>query len=42
MSLMDFHREAEREHSIDKDFDARLIEMAKRGDCVVARVARRG
>lgn len=35
MSLMDFHKKAEREHSIDKDFDARLIEMAKRGDCVV-------
>lgn len=35
ISLLDFHRKAEREHSIDKDFDARLIAEAKRGNCVV-------
>jgi cytidylate kinase len=35
MSLLDFHRKAEHEHSIDKDFDSRLIAEAKRGNCVV-------
>ena len=35
MSLMDFHRKAEKEHSIDKSFDAHLISEAKNGNCVV-------
>ncbi len=35
MSLMEFHRKAEKEHSIDKHFDAHLISEAKRGNCVV-------
>ena len=35
MSLMDFHKKAEKEHSIDKQFDAHLISDAKKGNCVV-------
>ena len=35
MSLMEFHRKAEHEHSIDRQFDAHLIAEAKRGNCVV-------
>jgi cytidylate kinase len=35
MSLLDFHKKAESDHSIDKDFDARLIAAAKKGNCVV-------
>jgi len=35
MSLLDFHRKAEKEHSIDKEFDAHLIADASRGNCVV-------
>ena len=35
MSLMDFHKKAEKEHSIDKQFDAHLISDAARGNCVV-------
>ena len=35
MSLMEFHRKAEHQHSIDRQFDAHLIADAKRGDCVV-------
>jgi CMP/dCMP kinase len=35
MSLLDFHRKAEKEHSIDKQFDAHLVADANRGDCVV-------
>ena len=35
MSLMEFHKKAEKEHSIDKQFDAHLIADAKRGNCVV-------
>lgn len=34
MSLMDFHRKAEKEHGIDKKFDEELIRQAA-GDCVV-------
>ncbi|MEM4633739.1 MAG: cytidylate kinase family protein [Candidatus Anstonellaceae archaeon] len=36
MSLMDFHKKAEREHSIDKRFDAQLLAQAKKGNCVVS------
>ena len=35
MSLLDFHKKAEHEHSIDKNFDAHLIRDAKKGNCVV-------
>ena len=35
MDLMDFHKKAEGDHTIDKDFDARLIADAKKGNCVV-------
>jgi len=35
MSLMEFHKKAEKEHSIDKQFDAHLIADAKKGNCVV-------
>lgn len=35
MSLMDFHRKAEKEHSIDKEFDAHLISETSKGNCVV-------
>jgi cytidylate kinase len=35
MSLLDFHKKAEHEHSIDKSFDARLMADAKKGNCVV-------
>ena len=35
MSLLDFHKKAEHEHSIDKSFDAHLIADAKKGNCVV-------
>ena len=35
MSLMEFHKKAEKEHSIDKQFDAHLVAEAKRGNCVV-------
>ena len=36
MSLMDFHRKAEKEHSIDKQFDAHLIAQTRKGSCVVS------
>jgi len=36
MSLLDFHKKAEHEHSIDKKFDAALIADAKKGNCVVS------
>jgi len=35
MALMDFHKKAEKEHSIDRQFDAHLIADAKKGNCVV-------
>lgn len=35
LGLLEFHRKAEHDHSIDKDFDARLVAEAKRGNCVV-------
>jgi len=35
MSLMEFHKKAEEQHSIDKQFDAHLITDAKKGNCVV-------
>lgn len=35
MDLLEFHRKAEKEHSIDKQFDAHLIADTKKGDCVV-------
>ncbi|MCX6771291.1 MAG: cytidylate kinase family protein [Candidatus Micrarchaeota archaeon] len=35
MTLMEFHRKAEHEHSIDRHFDAHLVAEAKRGNCVV-------
>ncbi|VVC02127.1 Cytidylate kinase [uncultured archaeon] len=35
LSLMEFHKKAEHNPAIDKDFDARLVDMASRGDCVV-------
>ena len=35
MSLMEFHRKAEEQHSIDKQFDAHLVADASRGNCVV-------
>ena len=35
LGLLEFHRKAEHDHSIDRDFDARLIAEAKRGNCVV-------
>lgn len=35
MDLMDFHKKAEGDHTIDKDFDARLMADAKKGNCVV-------
>ena len=35
MSLMEFHRKAEKEHSIDKQFDAHLVSEARKGNCVV-------
>jgi CMP/dCMP kinase len=36
MDLMEFHRKAEKEHSIDRDFDAQLIDATKAGNCVVS------
>ena len=36
MDLLEFHKKAEHEHSIDKKFDAALIADAKRGNCVVS------
>ncbi|MCX8198161.1 MAG: cytidylate kinase family protein [Candidatus Micrarchaeota archaeon] len=36
MSLMEFHKKAEKEHSIDKNFDAQLVEQTKKGNCVVS------
>lgn len=35
MDLMDFHTKAEGDHTIDRDFDARLVADAKKGNCVV-------
>ncbi|MCX6772354.1 MAG: cytidylate kinase family protein [Candidatus Micrarchaeota archaeon] len=35
MSLLDFHKKAEHEHSIDKKFDDALIASTKGGNCVV-------
>jgi cytidylate kinase len=35
MRLMEFQKKAEKEHSIDRHFDARLVAEAKRGNCVV-------
>jgi cytidylate kinase len=35
MTLMEFHRKAEKEHSIDRRFDEELVAQAKRGNCVV-------
>jgi len=35
MALLDFHKKAEKEHKIDKEFDRRLIADADKGDCVV-------
>jgi len=35
MTLMEFHKKAEKEHSIDKQFDAHLIADASKGNCVV-------
>ena len=35
MSLMEFHKKAEKEHSIDRQFDAHLVADAKKGNCVV-------
>ena len=35
MDLMDFHKKAEHDHSIDKHFDEMLIADANRGNCVV-------
>lgn len=35
MDLMEFHRKAEKEHNIDKEFDARLISDVEKGPCVV-------
>lgn len=35
MSLLDFHKKAEHEHSIDRSFDSRLMADAKKGNCVV-------
>ena len=35
MPLLEFHRKAEKDHSIDKQFDAHLIADAKKGNCVV-------
>jgi len=35
MTLMEFHRKAEKEHSIDRQFDAHLVAEAKKGNCVV-------
>ncbi len=35
MDLMEFHRKAEKEHNIDKDFDAHLISEVEKGPCVV-------
>lgn len=36
MSLLDFHKKAEHEHSIDKKFDAALVASAKKGNCVIS------
>ena len=33
MSLMEFHKKAEKEHSIDRHFDAHLVAEAKKGNC---------
>ncbi len=35
MDLLDFHKKAEAEHRIDKDFDKRLMAAATKGNCVV-------
>jgi cytidylate kinase len=35
MRLMEFQKKAEKEHSIDRHFDARLVAEARRGNCVV-------
>ena len=35
MDLMEFHRKAEKEHNIDKNFDAALIAEVEKGPCVV-------
>ena len=35
IGLMEFQKEAEKEHSIDRDFDAHLVAQAKNGNCVV-------
>jgi len=36
VSLMDFHKMAEKQHGIDRQFDAHLIAEAKKGSCVVS------
>lgn len=35
MALMEFQKKAEKEHSIDRHFDARLVAEARKGNCVV-------
>jgi len=35
IGLLDFHKKAEKEHKIDRDFDARLVAEASKGNCVV-------
>ena len=35
MDLLQFHKKAEGDHRIDKDFDAHLVSEAKKGNCVV-------
>ena len=35
MGLLEFHRKAEADHSIDKKFDEELVRQARAGNCVV-------
>lgn len=35
MDLLEFHKKAEHEHSIDRKFDAALVAAARKGNCVV-------
>lgn len=35
MGLLEFHRKAEKEHSIDRNFDAALVAEAAKGNCVI-------
>ncbi|MCX8175061.1 MAG: cytidylate kinase family protein [Candidatus Micrarchaeota archaeon] len=35
ITLLDFHKKAEKDHEIDREFDRHLVEMARGGNCVI-------